>query len=106
MRGNFDPAAVELFEKEWTVLARLPAILSIILDTGEYIENGQRRPYFVMPLLPGATLDKLIKEASQRLTVERTVEIICQACRGLQAAPRSWTGPPRSKTKQHLRDGR
>jgi len=87
MWGNFDPAAVELFEKEWTVLARLshPNIVDI-LDTGEYIENGQRRPYFVMPLLPGATLDKLIKEASQRLTVERTVEIICQACRGLQAA--------------------
>lgn len=87
MWGNFDPAAVELFEKEWTVLARLshPNIVDI-LDTGEYTENGQRKPYFVMPLLPGATLDKLIKEASQRLTVERTVEIISQACRGLQAA--------------------
>ncbi|HXR76686.1 MAG TPA: protein kinase [Bryobacteraceae bacterium] len=87
MWGNFDPAAVELFEKEWTVLARLshPNIVDI-LDTGEYTENGQRKPYFVMPLLPGATLDTLIKEASQRLTVERTVEIISQACRGLQAA--------------------
>jgi serine/threonine protein kinase/outer membrane protein assembly factor BamD (BamD/ComL family) len=85
--GDAGPAAVELFEKEWTVLARLshPNIVDI-LDTGEFRENGQHRPYFVMPLLPGATLDHLIKAASQRLTVERSIEIFCQACRGLQAA--------------------
>jgi len=87
MFGDADPAAIELFEKEWTVLARLshPNIVDI-LDTGEFRENSQRRPYFVMPLLPGMTLDHLIKSASQRLTVERSVEIFCQACRGLQAA--------------------
>ena len=85
--GDADPAAIELFEKEWTVLARLshPNIVDI-LDTGEFRENGQRRPYFVMPLLPGSTLDHLIKASSQRLTVERSIEIFCQACRGLQAA--------------------
>lgn len=87
MFGDADPAAIELFEKEWTVLARLshPNIVDI-LDTGEFRENSQRRPYFVMPLLPGMTLDHLIKTASQRLTVERSIEIFCQACRGLQAA--------------------
>ena len=87
MRGNVDPAAIELFEREWTVLARMshPNIVDI-LDTGEFREDGQRKPYFVMPLLPGVTLDHLIKSSSQRLTVERTVEIMCQACRGLQAA--------------------
>ena len=87
MWGNVDPAAIELFEREWTVLARIshPNIVDI-LDTGEFRDNAHRKPYFVMPLLPGATLEHLIKNASQRLTVERTVEIICQACRGLQAA--------------------
>ncbi|HEX4228801.1 MAG TPA: protein kinase [Bryobacteraceae bacterium] len=87
MRGVVETGAIELFEREWTVLARLshPNIVDI-LDTGEFAEDGQRRPYFVMPLLPGATLDSLIKSSSHRLTVERTVEIMTQACRGLQAA--------------------
>src|ERR1700757_752601 len=39
-----------------------------------------------MPLLPGKTLDKLIKTESHRLTLERSVDIISQVCRGLQAA--------------------
>jgi serine/threonine-protein kinase len=87
MWGVVESGAIELFEREWTVLARLshPNIVDI-LDTGEFQEDGQRRPYFVMPLLPGVTLDHLIKSSSQRLTVERTVEIMSQACRGLQAA--------------------
>jgi serine/threonine-protein kinase len=87
MRDIADPAALELFAKEWTVLAGLshPNIVDI-LDTGEYEENGRRKPYFVMPMLPGNTLDALIKNASQRLTVNRVVEILVQTCRGLQAA--------------------
>lgn len=87
MWGNVDPTAIELFEREWTVLARIshPNIVDI-LDTGEFREAGQRRPYFVMPLLPGSTLETLIRNSSQRLTIERSVEVICQACRGLQAA--------------------
>jgi serine/threonine-protein kinase len=39
-----------------------------------------------MPLLSGVTLDKLIRASSQRLTVDRSIDIACQACRGLQAA--------------------
>ncbi len=87
MRDMADPAALDLFAKEWTVLAGLshPNIVDI-LDTGEYEENGRRKPYFVMPMLPGNTLDALIKNASQRLTVNRVVEILVQTCRGLQAA--------------------
>ena len=82
-----DAVALDLFAKEWTVLAGLshPNIVDI-LDTGEYEENGRRRPYFVMPMLPGNTLDNLIKNASHRLTVNRVVEILVQTCRGLQAA--------------------
>jgi eukaryotic-like serine/threonine-protein kinase len=87
MWGNVDPAALDLFEREWTVLARLshPNIVDI-LDTGQFEKGGLRKPYFVMPLLPGVTLEYLIKSSSQRLTVERTVGIIGQTCRGLQAA--------------------
>lgn len=85
--GYIDEAAIALFEKEWNVLARLchPNIVDII-ESGKFEEDGEVRPYFVMPLLPGVTLDQLIKSASDRLTVERTVEIIAQTCRGLQAA--------------------
>jgi serine/threonine protein kinase len=85
--GGVNATALALFEKEWSVLARLshPNIVDI-LETGQFEEGGQKKPFFVMPLLPGVTLDYLIKKASQRLTVERTVEIMSQACRGLQAA--------------------
>jgi serine/threonine-protein kinase len=81
------PDTIDLFEREWTVLARLshPNIVDI-LDTGDWVFNGERRPYFVMPLLPGRTLEEIIKTSSERLTVDRTVDIISQACRGLQAA--------------------
>lgn len=85
--GIGNSLALNLFEKEWSVLARLshPNIVDI-LETGQFEENGQRKPFFVMPLLPGITLDRLINSDSHRLTVERTVEIIAQTCRGLQAA--------------------
>lgn len=87
IRDKRDPAALELFRKESRVLASLnhPNIIDIY-DIGELEENGAKVPYFVMPLLPGATLDKLIAEQPQRLTVERVVEIVAQVCRGLHAA--------------------
>jgi serine/threonine-protein kinase len=85
--GHVEPAALELFEREWTVLARLshPNIVDI-LDTGEFQHDGQRKPYFVMPLLPGQTLDRLIRSSTEPFTVERAVDIMAQVCRGLQAA--------------------
>ena len=85
MWGDLEPGAIELFDREWTVLARIshPNIVDI-LDTGESKNNGS--PYFVMPLLPGKTLEQIIKFENQRLTVDRVIEIMCQACRGLQAA--------------------
>jgi eukaryotic-like serine/threonine-protein kinase len=85
--GGVNSMALALFEKEWSVLARLshPNIVDII-ETGQFEDAGGKKPFFVMPLLPGVTLDQLIKKASQRLTVERTVDIMSQACRGLQAA--------------------
>lgn len=85
LKGPVDHSSVELFEKEWTVLTRLrhPNIVSI-LDIGELTEEGQRKPYFVMPLLQGLTFDKLLRDSD--LTPERIIEIIRQGCRGLQAA--------------------
>ncbi|MGA9967666.1 MAG: protein kinase [Terriglobales bacterium] len=82
-----DPASLQLFYKECDVLASMshPNIVEIF-DIGEFEEDGKKKPYFVMPLLPGSTLDAFIRQASHRLTMERTVGIISQACRGLQAA--------------------
>src|SRR6185436_15793954 len=82
-----DPAALETFQKECGVLASMahPNIIEIF-DLGEFEENGANKPYFVMPLLPGATLESLVRSSSQRLTVDRVVEIVSQTCRGLHAA--------------------
>ena len=82
-----DPASLALFYKECDVLASMshPNIVEIF-DIGEFEEEGKKKPYFVMPLLPGTTLDHFVRKSSHHLTVERTVEIISQTCRGLQAA--------------------
>jgi serine/threonine-protein kinase len=82
-----DPASLQLFYKECDVLASMshPNIVEIFA-IGEFEEEGKKKPYFVMPLLPGATLEHFVRKASHRLTVERTVDIVTQACRGLQAA--------------------
>jgi eukaryotic-like serine/threonine-protein kinase len=87
MKDAADPAALELFAQEWRTLASIshPNIVDVF-NSGELEEHGQRKPYFVMPLLPGRTLDKLIRDASHRLTAERVVDILIQTCRGLQAA--------------------
>ena len=82
-----NPGLVDLFYKEWNVVATMvhPNVIGIY-DTGEFEEDGIRKPFFVMPLLPGVALDKLIRDGSPRLTTENVVNIIDQACRGLHAA--------------------
>jgi serine/threonine protein kinase/cytochrome c-type biogenesis protein CcmH/NrfG len=87
LRDVPDPSALQLFYKECDVLASMshPNIVEIF-DLGEFEESGGRKPYFVMPLLPGVTLEKLVRTSSPRLTLERSIEIISQMCRGLQAA--------------------
>jgi serine/threonine-protein kinase len=78
---------LDLFYKEWGVQAAIvhPNVAEIY-DIGEFEQQGQKKPFFVMPLLPGVGLDVLITENSPRLTVDRVVHIFNQACRGLQAA--------------------
>ena len=78
---------LDLFYKECGTLAGMvhPNVISIY-DLGEFEHEGVTKPFFVMPLLPGATLDQLIKENSPRLNVEGVADIISQAARGLHAA--------------------
>jgi len=87
LKGEMDSASIERFRTEWRVLADLnhPNIVDV-LDVGTFFDDGHLRPYFVMPLLRGCTLDKLITNASPPLTSERIIDIISQTCRGLQAA--------------------
>src|SRR5579859_4739828 len=63
LRDAPDPNSLQLFYKESDVLASMshPNIVEIF-DIGEFEENGQKKPYFVMPLLTGLTLDNLIRD--------------------------------------------
>jgi serine/threonine-protein kinase len=87
MKDISDPVAVDLFTKEWRALAEIshPNIVEV-RDVDSIDENRQKKPFFVMPLLRGATLADLITGASVRLTPARIVEIVTHVCRGLQAA--------------------
>ncbi len=88
VEGNVGAAALELFDREWSILAKLshPNIIDI-LDAGTFRDGGEQRPYFVMPLLVGSTLDKVIKSSSdERMPLQPLVEVVVQVCRGLQAA--------------------
>ncbi len=79
-------SAIEMFYKEWRVLANLhhPNIIEIF-DIGEFEDAGVVKPFFVMPLLKGMTLEQMLQTAGQPLPAERLCDIIAQTCRGLQA---------------------
>jgi hypothetical protein len=82
-----DPQALRLIHQECALLAALshPNLVEVY-DIGEYEENGARRPFFAMPLLSGSTLDVLLRNPSAGLNLEAVIDIIAQACQGLQAA--------------------
>ncbi len=82
-----NPETLQLFYKEWSILATMvhPNVINIY-DIGEFDQEGTKKPFFVMPLLPGVTLDRLIKDGSPRLSVKGVLEIITQAAHGLHAA--------------------
>ncbi|MCW5979927.1 MAG: protein kinase [Bryobacteraceae bacterium] len=78
---------LELFRQELALLSQIshPNIVDVY-DSGELEEDGRRKPYFVMPLLRGRTLQELIESSSEPLPVDRVVDILIQAARGLHAA--------------------
>ena len=82
-----DAAALDMFYKECSALKSIshPNIVEIF-DMGEYEEGGHRKPFFVMPLLQGLTLEELIGTSRHHLTIGRVIEIFSQTCKGLQAA--------------------
>jgi len=82
-----DATALKLFQEECNKQSALahPNIVEI-RDVGTFDEDGHHQPYLVMPLLRGTTLAAMIRSASQPLSVERCIDIVSQACRGLQAA--------------------
>ncbi len=82
-----NPATLQLFYKEWSILAGMvhPNVINIY-DIGEFEESGVKKPFFVMPLLPGVTLDRLIKDGSPRLSIAGVIEMVTQAAHGLHAA--------------------
>jgi serine/threonine-protein kinase len=82
-----DPQQIELFRRECAVLRRLrhPNVVDVF-DFGIAEEKGREKPFFVMPYLPGFTLDKLIRSHAARLTPDRVVDIVTQTARGLQSA--------------------
>jgi eukaryotic-like serine/threonine-protein kinase len=80
-------ATIDLFFKECSILAAMvhPNIVSIY-DVGEFEHEGVRRPFFVMPLLPGRSLDRILRDSSARYGLDTLIEIFLQASRGLHAA--------------------
>jgi tetratricopeptide (TPR) repeat protein len=87
LRDTPDELALDMFRKECGVLAGIghPNVVEI-LDAGELPDAGGSKPFYAMPLLAGVPLERLIREGARHLTVERVVEVVAQACRGVQAA--------------------
>jgi serine/threonine-protein kinase len=83
LKALWPDARPDCFGGRWAVLSRLrhPNIVEI-LDTGVWLSGGEQRPYFVAPLLAGGTLAGI----NRPLAVERAIDIVAQACHGLQAA--------------------
>src|SRR5262245_3452500 len=55
-----NPTTVDLFFKECSLLSGMvhPNIVSVY-DIGEFDDKGVKKPFFVMPLLPGVTFEQL-----------------------------------------------
>src|SRR5215471_4734263 len=87
IRDASDPVTLELFKRECAVLMSFthPNVIEIYA-TGDSGDRNEPKPFFVMAKLQGHTLAELIENSPQDLTVQRTIEIIAQVCRGLHAA--------------------
>ena len=82
-----DPAFVSRFRREALSAARLvhPNIVQVF-DSG--FDEGQHRHFIVMEHVPGDSCAELLRDRGH-LDVEQGVEIISQACRGLDYAHRN-----------------
>jgi serine/threonine-protein kinase len=88
--GTPETIHLELFQRELSVLGSLshPNIVDVY-DSGYLDEHGSnRKPFFVMPLLDGQTLDKRLQQMGVRghFNVDEAIMIIDQVARGLMAA--------------------
>src|SRR5688572_22595176 len=77
-----DPDSLALFRRELAVLSQIshPNIVGVF-DSGEIEENGQTKPFFVMPLLRGQTLQELLDKSNQPLSINRLADILMQTCK-------------------------
>src|SRR5688500_11888897 len=66
IRDASDPASLELFKRECSVLKSFthPNVIEIY-ETGELDDGGVSKPFFVMARLRGVTLAELIKDSPQ-----------------------------------------
>ncbi|OWY66957.1 hypothetical protein B7486_34010 [cyanobacterium TDX16] len=71
------------FEREAMLCAALKS--DHIVDISDYGVTEEGYPFYVMEYLVGETLGQLLRRET-RLSVERTIEIACQVCAGLQLA--------------------
>jgi eukaryotic-like serine/threonine-protein kinase len=82
-----DPTFVSRFRREALAAARLvhPNIVQVF-DFG--FDDSQHQHFIVMEHVPGYSCAELLRDRG-RLGVEQAVEVVCQACRGLDYAHRN-----------------
>jgi eukaryotic-like serine/threonine-protein kinase len=82
-----DPTFVSRFRREALAAARLvhPNIVQVF-DFG--FDEGHHQHFIVMEHVPGRSCAELLRD-SGHLDVDQAVEIVCQACRGLDYAHRN-----------------
>ncbi len=87
IRGTADPKRMRMFQNEVGILGSLshPYIVDIF-DSGVLEEDGEQKPFFVMPLLPGRSLDKILLDAQGQLPLDYVLQLTSQICQGLHAA--------------------
>ena len=78
-----NPEFLARFEREARAVAKLshPNVVQVY----DFGRDEQNNPYFVMELLPGRSLDSLLKEKGP-LPALKVVDVLRQAAEGLQAA--------------------
>ena len=74
-----DPRALSQFYKECAALESLSHPNIVDFDIGDLDDGGVRNPFFVMPLLAGHTLQELIANPDEPLTVDQVSKFSCKS---------------------------